>query len=83
MPMNAKQLVWRCRRGVRELDVIFGRFLESHYPALNEQEKAAFERLLDIQDPVIMDWLFERAHTSDAEMDKLIHVLREMSGLNA
>lgn len=80
--MHAKQLVWRCRRGVRELDVIFTRFLEHSYPSLSNAEKAAFERLLDVQDPTIMDWLFGRTQTDDKEIDAIIQTLRTASGLD-
>ena len=82
MAMDAKQLVWRCRRGVRELDVLFGRFLEQSYPALDENGKRAFERLLDVQDPEIMDWLFGREQSQDPELQALIESLQRLSGLD-
>lgn len=81
MALHAKQLVWRCRRGVRELDVIFGRFLEHNYGQKSDAEKAAFERLLEVQDPIIMDWLFGRSTSDDPEVAKLMAELRESSGL--
>ena len=79
--LNERQLIWRCRRGVRELDVLFGRFLESAYPDLDERQRAAFERLLEIQDPIIMDWLFGKAEADDIELAELISILRTLSGL--
>jgi len=79
--LNDNQLVWRCRRGIRELDVLFGRFLESNYANLDARQKAAFERLLEVQDPVIMDWLFRKTETEDAELAELIDSLRALSGL--
>lgn len=82
MSLHAKQLVWRCRRGVRELDVIFTRFLEHNFPSLSESEKAAFERLLDVQDPIIMDWLFARSEPDDKDINAIIQTLRADSGLD-
>lgn len=79
--LNAKQLIWRCRRGVRELDVLFGRFLEQDYPRLAEAEQLAFQRLLEIQDPVIMDWLFNRTQPDDPELMGIIQRLQSRSGL--
>ncbi|MFT5136892.1 MAG: antitoxin CptB [Arenicella sp.] len=81
--MNAKQLVWRCRRGVRELDVLFGRFLETEYPQLDEAQRMAFERMLEVQDPIIMDWLFSKSQSEDPELDMLIQRLQLISGLRA
>ena len=80
--MNNSQLVWRCRRGVRELDVLFGRFLESDYPTLSTNEQLVFQRLLDVQDPVIMDWLFGKYAPEDQELVVLIERLQLLSGVN-
>ena len=52
------RLRWRCRRGMKELDVLLERYVNERY--VNERyadafpgEQAAFEGLLDIQDPII------------------------------
>lgn len=79
--MHAKQLVWRCRRGVRELDVLFGRYLEVEYDNLSVAQKAGFEKLLDQQDPLIMDWLFDRSQPDDAELIEHIAKLKEIAGI--
>ena len=80
--MNQSQLVWRCRRGIRELDVLFGQFLESDYPLMPQDEQVVFQRLLDVQDPVIMDWLFGKYESDDVELQRLIVRLQKLSGLN-
>ena len=33
------RLKMRCRRGMKELDVVFGVYLERHYPTADEQER--------------------------------------------
>ncbi|NNC99431.1 MAG: succinate dehydrogenase assembly factor 2 [Gammaproteobacteria bacterium] len=79
--LNAKQLVWRCRRGVRELDVLLGQFLETDYPSLPSQLQIAFQRLLELQDPLIMDWLFARSCPDDPDLLEIINRIRLNSGL--
>jgi len=79
--LDQKQLVWRCRRGVRELDVLFTRFLESDYPKLTRIQQTDFQRLLEIQDPVIMDWLFGRYAADDEGLATIISILKKNSGL--
>jgi len=80
--MNQSQLVWRCRRGIRELDVLFGRFLESEYPTLSTDEQLVFQQLLEVQDPVIMDWLFGKYDPEETAMKSLIDDLKILSGLH-
>jgi antitoxin CptB len=80
--LNEKQLVWRCRRGIRELDVLFTRFLASDYASLSEAEQADFQRILEVQDPTIMDWLFGRYDSDDAGLQAMIEKLKLLSGLS-
>ncbi len=79
--LDAKQLVWRCRRGVRELDVLFNRFLDSDYQTLSSAEQLNFQRLLEVQDPIIMDWLFGKYDAEDAGIAAIVERLKVLSGL--
>ena len=45
-----RRLRWRCRRGLLELDIVLGRFIENRYPQLNEQQRIVFDELLDMAD---------------------------------
>ena len=45
------------RRGVREMDLIMGRFADAYLPTMNEDELAEFERLLDVPDPQALAWI--------------------------
>ena len=80
--MNKHQLVWRCRRGIRELDVLFGQFLEKEYSKLDQQEQSTFHQMLEIQDPIIMDWLFDKYKPEDEAMLRLVRSLQDLSGIN-
>ncbi len=71
-----RRLVWKCRRGMRELDVVLTRYLECRYPAADSDEKAAFERLLECQDPLIFAWLTARDLPSDAAIQRVVEALR-------
>jgi antitoxin CptB len=46
-----------CRRGMRELDIVFGRFAEAHAHALDADELRQFEALLDADDDKAFGWL--------------------------
>jgi len=55
------RLRWRCRRGMRELDMVLERFLLRDYPQLDAPARAAFSALLEAADPMLYDWLLGRA----------------------
>lgn len=82
MTLTESQLVWRCRRGVRELDVLFTSFVEKEYRQLAQNEQLAFQKLLEVQDPTIMDWLFGKQEVDDAELIDVIKRLQTHSGVN-
>ena len=79
--INDSQLRWRCRRGVRELDVLLERFLQKEYPSLDEPAQHAFQRMLEMQDPTIMDCLFGKTTSEDQEIQSIIIRLQKLSGL--
>jgi antitoxin CptB len=45
------------RRGVREMDLVMGRFADAYLPTMNEDELAELERLLDVPDPQALAWI--------------------------
>ena len=47
------RLKMRCRRGMKELDVIFQHYLEAHYPSASAEEQRQLDELLDMQDPLL------------------------------
>ena len=77
--MDAAKLKWRCRRGIREFDILFTQFLEEEYPHLTEQQKEWFHLLVEEQDPVIMDWLFKRSEPQDDGLKWIIERLQKSS----
>ena len=47
------RLRWRCRRGMKELDILLVRYMDERFCSASNQEQEAFKGLLEIQDPVI------------------------------
>ena len=56
--MDTRQLRWRCRRGMKELDVLLERYVDERLPLASPDERRAFEALLEVQDPVIYAYCF-------------------------
>jgi antitoxin CptB len=59
------RLRWRCRRGMKELDVLLARWLERHWPGADAERRRAFAWLLEQPDPDLADWLIGGARPAD------------------
>jgi antitoxin CptB len=55
------QLQWRCRRGMKELDLLLEAYLRHRYPHAPREERRAFEQLLEQPDPDLAAWLLHGA----------------------
>jgi len=66
---------------VRELDTLLTRFLDTRYPDLPADMQADFARLLECQDPDLLDWLMGRRDDfPDPGIAVLVGLLREING---
>ncbi len=52
---------WRCRRGLLELDIVLGRFLEHSSTQLSARERDAFKALLELSDNDLWDLVSGRS----------------------
>jgi antitoxin CptB len=65
---NLERVRWRSRRGLLELDIVLGRFIDASYMQLNEAELLVFEALLDMPDNPLWDMIAGRQEaTQDAQ----------------
>lgn len=63
---------WRCRRGMRELDVLLERFMERRYDALSDADKAAFEQLLEHSNDDLLAWLISGSPCGDDWVGRIV-----------
>lgn len=69
------KLRWACRRGMLELDVLFGPFVEDAYDALPDQDKAVFQRLLKCEDPDLFAWFMGHETCQDEELNRMVQII--------
>jgi len=48
------RLKWQCRRGTKELDKLLNRYLETGYLTADQEERALFVELLEMEDDMLM-----------------------------
>ena len=71
-----QKLRWRCRRGMRELDQLFTRYLDHQYPSASAAERDAFARLLELPDPDLFGYLVGRATPAEEVQRHVIAHIR-------
>jgi antitoxin CptB len=72
-----RRLLWRCRRGLLELDIVLSRFIETHYESLKPAEMEDFDRLLDCTDNDLLDLIHGRKACSHAGEASLLALMRK------
>jgi antitoxin CptB len=75
MELEARRLLWRCRRGMKELDILLERFARDRYEAAPPEQKRAFARLLDLPDPCLADYLLGHATPEEPELARLTQLI--------
>lgn len=72
------RLKWKCRRGMREMDILLGRFLDRGYPDLDAAGRDTFERLLELPDQDLLAWLSGNGLPKEAQLKALIEQIRQV-----
>jgi antitoxin CptB len=76
--VRRRRLVFRAwHRGIREMDLIMGRFAEEHAAALTDAEVEQFEQLMEAPDPDIFLWITGALPTPDHYDTPLFRRLRD------
>jgi antitoxin CptB len=70
------QLLWRCRRGMRELDQLLTAWLRERYSASGSALQADFRAFLELPDPDIAAYLLGRSVPEDERVRALIAQIR-------
>ena len=56
-PRRRRALFRAWRRGIRELDLLLGRFADARIATLSDSDLAAFEALLEATDQDVLAWI--------------------------
>lgn len=77
MSIEAGRMLWRCRRGLLELDIVLRVFVEQSYASLTEDEAEAFIRLLAYEDNDLWDLVSGRMTLEDAAQMRVLETLKK------
>ncbi|MEC9406245.1 MAG: succinate dehydrogenase assembly factor 2 [Abyssibacter sp.] len=78
--MPRGRLKWLCRRGMKEHDVLFERFLAQEYDQLAEVEQDAFIRLAEMEDPEVNAIFLGRIPAPDEQIRAIVDRMVQLRG---
>ena len=73
-----KKLRWRSRRGMRELDRLFDRWLDREWRRSSEAERGVFLQLLDCEDDKLWRWFMGYEQCPHDALAPLIQQIRQL-----
>jgi antitoxin CptB len=74
--LQTRRLRWRCRRGMKELDVLLERFARTHLASAPLAERRALEELLALPDPDLAGYLLREEVPRQAAVAQLVARIR-------
>ena len=77
MEGERSRLLWRCRRGIREMDIVLQEFLNQSYDTLSDADKYSFAQLLDEADLDILNWIMGKDEPENDGIKNIITLIRQ------
>ncbi len=71
-PYQENKLLWKCRRGLLELDLVLQRFL----PHVEERDLDSLNQILELQDNDLWDIVVGRSDRYDPHLSEIVARLR-------
>ena len=76
--IELRRLRWRCRRGMRELDELFGRYLDREWRLASDAQRGVFLRLLETEDDRLWRWFMGFETANDVDIAQLVARIRTL-----
>lgn len=77
--LDGRQMRWKCRRGMLELDYLLQSYFDRCYATLSEEQKTLFSNLLDATDVELYQWLTHKSVPQRAEFEALVRQILSAS----
>jgi antitoxin CptB len=75
--LEQRKVIYRARRGLKELDYYFDPYVRTHYLQAEASEQQVFAELVKEEDPDLLDW-FLHNHPTKPEFAELIAKLKRL-----
>lgn len=81
--LEERKVIYRARRGLKELDIYFDPYVKNQYLNTSAEEKALFAELVDQEDPDLLDWFMAVSEPENPELMDLIAKMKSQVHQNA
>ncbi|MEC8466528.1 MAG: succinate dehydrogenase assembly factor 2 [Pseudomonadota bacterium] len=72
MSIKHNQIKWQCRRGLRELDLLFRKVIIEQLDSFENHELDLLEQVLKYEDQALFDFIFKEESLGDIDHEKFI-----------
>jgi len=76
--MEISKVIWKCRKGIREIDILLSRYTEKVYPTLNLQQQNEYVEFIDLDTYEILDILVNNK-PFDKKYQKIVEALKSFN----
>lgn len=76
MTLEQRKVIYRARRGLKELDVYFDPYIRDYYLLADQSEQSLFAELVEQEDPDLLDWFMEVSEPPRPELRTFINKLK-------
>ena len=73
MNQEINRIHWKCRRGMREIDLLLREFAQGPLKSLEPENIDIFDSILDYDDQKLYDFIFKNVSIGDDSHEKFIH----------
>ena len=76
--MNTKELRWKCRKGIRELDILLEKYLNNALDKSSDVEKKLFEEIIEWDTYILLNAILGKSQYNN----KYKIIIEKLSKLN-
>ena len=76
--MEISKVIWKCRKGIREIDILLSRYTEKVYPTLNSEQQNVYVEFIDLDTYEILDMLVNNK-PYDKKYQKIVEALKSFN----
>ena len=77
--MRLSEVVWKCRKGIREVDILLSQYTEKFYPDLSEEDKKIYIEFIDQDTYAILDVLVNDKKPENEKFVKIVEALKSFN----